>query len=820
MARDPTQPRTRRPHRGRRLLRGALFGVLLLIVAILSVVAGFYVAMTRTLPSLELALNISSAETTKIYDDSPDPVLLAELHGLENRQALPAGKIPQVIRDAVVSIEDERFYEHSGVDFIAILRAVWANITHGEIVQGGSTITQQLIKNAFITDEQTLDRKLREAALAYELEKQWSKEKILNEYLNIIYFGEGAYGVEAASLTYFGVHASDLTTAEAALLAGLPQAPSAYSPRRNPDAALGRRDAVLNKMYQQSYITSQELQEALATPLHLADAKADSDVEVPYWVEMIREQLVARYGSSTVLGGGLRAYASVDLELQKAAEASIAEILDQPGDPSAALVTVDVRTGRMVAMVGGSDFSTLQFNLATQGRRQPGSAFKPFVLVAALQQGFSPQSTYESGPVTIELPDGPWDVSSTDQGLLSLDQAVAQSSNGVFARLVMDVGADTVAQTAYDMGLMTSLGQDPNPAIALGGLTTGVSPLEMAMAYATLATGGERLLSQVTFDPAQTGYPITIDRVVDADGNVLDENSAVRSRVLDPGLASITTLSLQQVIAYGTGTAADIGRPAAGKTGTTQDYCDAWFVGYTPELVTAVWVGYPDRRTPMTNVHGDKVTGGSLPAQIWASFMKKALAGIPVAQFPSEAANEWVTVEVCSESLQLPTEYCPTTRAMLFRKDEQPSELCSLHVAQEVPVPKAVGLSLADAKTLLTEAGFKLTLVDDPSSGKPSGAITRQDPGAGAPLLQGSVVILYISTGEGIVAVPRLVGLDIGAARALLLAAGLPVRENMVSDDTLAGTVLSQDPAAGATVPLGTTVTLYISTGPQEIPPP
>ncbi|OFW61310.1 MAG: hypothetical protein A2133_02535 [Actinobacteria bacterium RBG_16_64_13] len=793
---------------------------MLLIVAILSMIAGFYVAMTRTLPSLELALNISSAETTRIYDDTTDPVLLAELHGLENRQVLSTDKIPQVIRDAVVSIEDERFYEHSGVDFIAILRAVWANITHGEIVQGGSTITQQLIKNAFITDEQTLDRKLREAALAYELEKQWSKEKILNEYLNIIYFGEGAYGVEAASLTYFGVHATELTIAQAALLAGLPQAPSAYSPRRNPGGALGRRDAVLNKMYQQSYITSQELQEALGTPLYLANSSADSEAEVPYWVEMIREQLVARYGASTVLGGGLRVYTSVDLELQRAAEASIAEILDQPGDPAAALVTVDVRTGRMVAMVGGSDFSALQFNLATQGRRQPGSAFKPFVLVAALQQGISPKATYDSGSVTIDLPGGPWDVSSTEQGPLSLDKATAQSSNGVFARLVMDVGADAVAQTAYDMGIMTSLGQDPSPAIALGGLTIGVSPLEMAMAYATLATGGERLLSQVTFDPSQTGYPITINRVIDADGNVLDENSAVRTRVLDPGLAYMTTSCLQQVITLGTGTAADIGRPAAGKTGTTQDYCDAWFVGYTPELVTVVWVGYPDGRTPMTNVHGGKVTGGSFPAQIWASFMKKALAGIPVAQFPSKAADDWVTVEVCSESRLLPNEYCPATVAMLFRKDEQPAEVCTLHAAQEVPVPKMLGLSLTEAKALLTEAGFRLAVVDDPSSSKSAGAIASQEPAAGTPLLQGSVVTLHISTGEGIVVVPRLVGLDIGAARALLSAAGLPVHESMAQDDTSAGTVLSQDPVAGAAVPLGTTVTLYISTGPEEIPPP
>ncbi len=456
------------------------------------------------------------------------------------------------------------------------------------------------------------------------------------------------------------MHAADLTLPQAALLAGLPKAPSAYSPRRDPETAMSRRDIVLNKMYQQGYITSEALQEALATTLQLADTEKDDEVNVPYWVELIREQLVSHYGSSTVLGGGLRVYTSIDMDLQAAAEQAVADILDQPGDPSAALVTIDVRTGEMVAMVGGSDFSVLQFNLATQGRRQPGSAFKPFVLVTALQQGLSPETIYESGPITIDLPSGPWEVSSTDKGPLTLTDATAQSSNGVYARLIMDLGADSVAQTAREMGITTSLGDDPNPAIALGGLTTGVSPLEMAMAYATLATGGERLSQEIDFDPEETGRPITIVRVTDSEGTILDQNSAVRTRVLDAGLASMATACLELVVTSGTGTAADIGRPAAGKTGTTQNYADAWFVGYTPELVTAVWVGYPSDQKPMTDVHGIRVTGGSLPAQIWAAFMKKALEDVPVSDFLSSSGEEWVTVEVCSESHQLPGEYCPS----------------------------------------------------------------------------------------------------------------------------------------------------------------
>jgi penicillin-binding protein 1A len=812
---DSLAPAPRPPRRkAGRVLKGTLFAILLVLVAALSLVAGFYVAVARTLPTLQLPEDIATAQTTRIYDDSDQPVLLAELHGLENREVLPSEQMPQLVRDAVVALEDERFYEHGGVDFVAILRAAWANATHGEIVQGASTITQQLIKNAFLTNEKTVDRKFREAALAYQLEKRWSKQKILDEYLNIIYYGEGAYGIEAAARTYFGVHAAQLTLPQAALLAGLPQAPSAYSPRRNPDAALARRDVCLNKMYQQGYITSGELQEALAEPLQLADAKSDTAQQVPYWIEMVREQLVSRYGSSQVLGGGLRVYLSVDLALQKQAEASIAQILDQPDDPSAALVCIDVHTGRLLAMVGGSDFAKMQFNLATQGRRQPGSAFKPFVLVNALQNGMSPDTTYASGPFSVDLADGPWDVSSTDEGPLTLTQATAESSNGVYARLIMDLGAGKVAQTAYDMGITTSLGTEPNPAIALGGLTTGVSPLEMAMAYATLATGGERLEAQPAFDESDPAYPVTIVRVTDADGKELDESAVARTRVLDPDVAAMATSCLERVITSGTGTAADIGRPAAGKTGTTTDYCDAWFVGYTPDLVTAVWVGYPTERKPMTDVHGKKVTGGSLPAQIWAAFMKTAVAELPESDFQQPSYDGWESVEVCGESHKLPTEFCPTKVMMHFRPSDVPTEQCTVHVAQEIAVPDLVGMSLADALTALTTAHFVFASVDDPTSSKPAGTVVSQQPAAGEMLMQGSTVTLTLSTGESLRVVPALLGLDITTARTKLAAAGLLSSESIVADPSAPGTVLSQDPVDGF-LPAGASVVLVISGGPE-----
>ena len=395
---------------------------------------------------------------------------------MENRQILEADEIPQIMRDAVVAIEDERFYMHQGVDFLGILRAAWANVRNREIVQGGSTVTQQYIKNAYITDDQTIDRKLREAALAYQLEKQWSKEKILNEYLNIIYFGEGAYGIEAAAQEYFGVQAVDLLHRPGRFARRVTQGPFRLFASARPGEGDGPEGSGSQQYVSAGLHLEGPTSEALDAPLDLVEESENEVGALPYWVEMVREQLVDRYGSSTVLGGGLQVYVSVDLRLQEQAEAVIADVLDQPGDPSAALVSIDVRTGRLLAMVGGSDFSELQFNLATQGRRQPGSAFKPLVLVTALKQGIGPDALYDSGPFTVELPSGEWDVDSSDEGLLTLRRATASSSNGVYARLIMDVGADAVAQTAYDMGIQTSLGEDANPAIALGGLSTGVSP--------------------------------------------------------------------------------------------------------------------------------------------------------------------------------------------------------------------------------------------------------------------------------------------------------------------------------------------------------
>ncbi len=801
------------PSRLVRALRLLLLLGLLTMIAALAGATGVWVGISSNLPSLEAQGDYEAAQTSKIFDSADPPNLLAELHGIENREVVTEDQIPQVVRDAVVAIEDARFYEHRGVDPIGIARALLADLRQRSFVQGGSTITQQFIKNAYISDEKTLDRKVKEAALAYQLERKWSKDKILNEYLNIIYFGEGAYGIQAAARTYFGIPASELDLAQTALLVGVPKSPSNYSPRRNPEAARGRRDLILNVMYQQGYIASDELQAALAEDPVLAPQTDRLEGPVPYWVEMVREQLVARYGSTTVLQGGLRVYTSINLRLQEIAERVIADTLDEPGDPSAALVSIDLRTGAIVAMVGGADFGVQQFNLATQGRRQPGSAFKTFVLATALEQGVSPGNTYDSGPITIELPGDDWNVKSNDSGRISLAEATAISSNGVFARLIMDVGPEQVIETARRLGIEAPL--ESNPAIALGGLRTGVSPLEMAVAYGSIATGGERLSGSVVFDPNHPVAPISIFRVETADGVAVDENRLVRTPVLDPLAAYQTTQALKDVITRGTARKADISRPAAGKTGTTQEYRDAWFVGYTPDVVTSVWVGFSDEQKPMTDVHGISVTGGSFPALIWAAYMKEALEDVEPRDFPEPAGSEWVTVSIDPETGLLATEWCPDSIPARFLKGTAPTDPCPLHAPEEVPVPDVTGLALAAARTALEDARFVVLVEESSDASYPDGIVISQDPAAGTPLLQGSNVrITYVVGGAAAGVVPAVVGLDVAAAERSLKAAGYTVSKSEVTSEAPTGIVLEQTPQGGVGLEKGGSVALVVSSGP------
>jgi penicillin-binding protein 1A len=819
MTPDDTVTRPKRAGNKGKVLRWSLFALLLLVVALLSMFAGGYLGIVRGLPTLDLDAALAVSQSTKIYDSSRPPLLLAELHGLENRDVLSGEQIPQVLRDAVVAIEDERFYSDEGVDFLTVVRAAWADLRNKRVAQGGSPITRQLIKNAFASISSTFDRDLTQTALAYQLENTWSKDKILNEYLNVSYFGEGAYGVQAAARAYFGVDAADLTVAEAALLAGLLDAPSAYSPRRDPHGALERRDLVLNKMYQQRYITSAQLQEGLAEPLELADPAAGEEAAYPYWIELVREQLVARYGSSLVLRGGLRVQTSIDMSLQQAAEEAVSSWSDQPGDPAAALVAVDVHSGQMVAMVTEAGSSGARVNLATQGKRPPGSAFEPFVLVTALENGVSPDTLLDAAPLTGDMPPGSGEISSSGQARLSLAEATATSATAVFTRLAMQLGTASVAQTAQAMGISSALSEEALPAAAMAAPPTGVSPAEMALAFATLASGGERLSAQVTFDPSKAGLPLSIVKVTDPDGRVLDQNDVVHTRVLDAGIAALATRCLRAVVESGMGKAANIGRPAAGVAGTSEDGRDVWFIGYTPELVTAVWVGYPEERPHPADARRADPGDDSLPARIWAAFMAKALAGIPVSEFSDAGVNRWVTLEVCSESHLLPARYCPSLVKMLFRSDKIPVDVCALHAPQEVAVPAVTGMPATKAALLLSDTRFDVSQVYDRDSLRPAGVVVEQRPKAGALLLEGSTVVIVVSTGEGRAVVPSVVGLPLEDAQAKLAAAGLTAEIVYQTDEAPAGTVLAQDPAGAKIAARGSSVRLTVSSGPPETPP-
>jgi len=804
--------RTRRTRRGR-FLRLLVLLTLLSVVALISSGAGLYVALAGNLPSLEAQEEFVAPQTTKVYSGGEEPELLAELHGVENREIVPGDRIAPVMRDAVVAVEDERFYEHQGVDLLGIVRALVTDLQEGEIVQGGSTITQQFVKNAYISDEKTLDRKIKEAALAYQLEKRWTKDKILNEYLNTIYFGEGAYGVEAAAKEYFGVHAADLVPAQAALLAAIPKSPGRLSPRVNPDDVLLRRNAILNKMFRQGFLTAAELETALTTPIELAPSRRGGEHRLPYWVELVREQLVARYGSNTVLNGGLRVYTSVDTKRQAAAEEAVKTLLDREGDPEAALVSLDLRTGEVVAMVGGENFAEQKFNLATQAKRQPGSSFKPFVLATALEQGMGPGTVYESGPATLAIEGADdWRVKSSNLGSIPLSEATARSSNGAFARLIMDVSPSEVVRTAAKLGIESEL--QAVPAIALGGLREGVSPMEMAVAYGSFATGGYRLAGSIAFEDEHPLYPITITRVEDAEGRILDTNRLVKNRVMDSRHAFALTEMLKGVIDHGTGRAADIGRPAAGKTGTTQEYRDAWFVGYTPELVTAVWVGHMDAQEEMTDVHGEKVTGGSFPARIWAAYMKAALEGVEPTDFPKPEGVVWQSVEICLDTGLLATQWCPEVRQAELLEGMLPDRRCDVHGPEQLEVPDVVGLDVTAAKEKLKDLRYAVAVVE--RDGKATaGEVLEQAPAGGTQLMQGETVTLTVASGSRAkVKVPDLSGLSYEDSLAKLEKAGLLGARSERPSEADAGVVIGQEPEAGVEAAGGATVTVIVSSGP------
>ncbi|MBD0330362.1 MAG: transglycosylase domain-containing protein [Thermoleophilia bacterium] len=619
--------------------------VLVLAAVVLAVLAGLAAAggITAAVTLGDGGCELSSLQKAPRYENSfvyaADGTMLGTIPAERNRQEVPFNEISEWVKKATVAVEDRRFYDHDGVDPEGIARALLADIQARKAVQGGSTITQQLVRNLSDERDRTLTRKLREACLAVKLDEEWTRElgrerakkKILHSYLNQVFYGNRAYGVEAAARTYFSKKARNLTLVESALLAGLPQAPTVYDPFRRPKRAKTRRDAVLLALLETRQITRAEYREAAATPVRLRRGRLYERIREPYFFGYVRELLVEEYGAKRVASGGLRVYTTIDPQLQLSARKAIWNTLYLRTDPDAALVSIDPRTGAIRAMVGVTRRKGNQFNLAVQARRQAGSTFKTFVLAAALASGIDPDSTtYISAPYTYTPPDGrePWPVTTYDgaaYGPSNLTTATLRSDNTVYAQLTIDLGAWKVAQMARRLGVDRS--SLPNvPSLGLG--AASVSPLELSSAYATLAAGGIY------------SVPMAIRKVEFPNGAVDRKagwGKVRRQRVLADWVAAKVTDILEQNVLSGTGVAAQIGRPAAGKTGTTDDHADAWFCGYTPELQTTVWVGHIRARIPMLNVHGIRVAGGTFPAQIWGRFMQEALADGPVLDFPEPA---------------------------------------------------------------------------------------------------------------------------------------------------------------------------------------
>jgi len=596
--------------------------VLLLAIVVLGMAAGAIFALSRNLPSLESMQRNPTAINTRIYDQHG--VLIAELHGAENRTLVSGQQIPEVMKQATVAVEDQRFYEHHGVDFQSLFRAIVTDIRAGTTVQGGSTITEQYVKNAYVGNERTYTRKIREAVLAWQLEDRWSKDKILTEYLNTIFYGDNAYGVEAAAETYFHKHVGQITLAQAALLAALPKAPTQFNPVVDPQQAKARRDIVLQLMAQQGYITQADAQAAMAKPVHVFKHPLGKDNSTAaYFTDYVQRILSRRYGSREVLEGGLKVYTSIDMKWQKAAIGIIKSTtgpLNFGFKPSAALVAIDPKTGYIRTMVGGLDYKKQKFNLAWQAQRQPGSSMKPFVLATAVEQGMDPYSTYYNSTSPIIIPMGyqtPWTVHGDGPGgPESVAAATTISDNVVFAQLSVDVGPANTVVTAHKMGITSTL--QAVPSITLG--TSGVTPLEMADAYATLASGG-------IHHPPQA-----ILRVVLPDGKVDWRPKTSGHRAIPAGVASVVTQCLESVASSGTGSPSGtyFPYPRAGKTGTTENGWDVWYCGYTTQLSAAVWMGDPVKNSPM-----DGAYGGTYCAPMWAKFFASALSGANHPGFPT-----------------------------------------------------------------------------------------------------------------------------------------------------------------------------------------
>lgn len=755
-----------------------------------------------------------SALTTIVY--AADGSVLAHWHAGEDRSLVLYEDLPRHLIDAVVAIEDERFWTHPGIDVRAILRAAQANAEADAIVQGGSTITQQYLKNVLLTPARTLERKLEEASLAIRLEANLTKEQILERYLNTIYFGDGAYGVGTAAAHYFGKNVSDLTLAESALLAALIQRPAAINPRDNYDAAVARRRVVLDKMVELGLVAHADAQAADRERIELSEpAPLLSRSRFPYFTEALKQELLDdpilgstptdRYNA--LFRGGLRIYTTIDPALQIAAEEATEAVLPD-GGPDAALVSIEPRTGYVRAIVGGKDFydsddPIANFNLALQGRRQPGSAFKPFVLAAALEQGIGLYDIWDAGrTVEIETDSRIWQVENYNEASfpdLTVLEATVYSVNVVYARLIDDIGPAAVADLAARVGIETPL--EPFHSLALG--AQEVNALEMASAFGTFASGG--LFVEPTMWTAITTH----------EGEVLHENEPAIDQRIAPEVAQLVTNALTEVVRRGTGTQARIGRPTSGKTGTSQDHRDAWFIGYTPELSTSVWVGFAQENIPMEEPTTDyTVTGGVWPAEIWARYTSAALSNVPFGQLSTLTHPGHVSVDVDLSTGYLAGPLCPheNVHRLELPAEAVPTVICPIHnptglvVSAAGEVPDVMNLSVGEAIALLERAGYEARIDWADGGSLEPGTVFGQSPAAAEPAQPGSLIRLTLAGPAPGSVVPNILGYTLDAAIAELNTYGIGfelIEEAESGEDGArrrAGRVWKQSPPAGSDV--------------------
>lgn len=668
-------------------------------VGLISVAAVLYY-FGHDLPSrLDLKSAYRPAVISTVYDVRGQPI--GEFYH-QRRIVVPLDRMPPHVIQALLAAEDSRFFAHGGVDVFAIMRAVFSNLRRRAVREGASTITQQLVRGFFLTPERTLGRKIREAILAYRVEKNHTKEEILYLYLNQVYFGHGNYGIEAASRDYFGKGVDQLSLAEAALLAGLPRSPSRNSPYRNFFAATKRQRYVLRRMLQEKFINEAAYQEALQTPVRLSPAPALNSQIAPYFVEYVRRVIGDRYGFGPLLQGGLQIYTTLDGDVQLAAQKALREGLneirlrvrkksrtpprDAQGEVEGALLAMDPRTGMVRALVGGYDFYQSQFNRALQAKRQPGSAFKPIIYSAALEAGYSELSIVPDAPLVFRMAPGKfWRPQNYDNrfvGPVTLRSALAHSLNSVAIRLAQRVGLERVIQQARKLGIESPL--EKNLSLALG--SASVSLLEMVRAFGVFAGGGN------------LAEPLFILKVTDRYGNVLEESEPTSKAVLSPEIAYVLTDMLKNVVQSGTArAAAKLGPNVAGKTGTTSDFRDGWFIGYTPEFIAGVWVGYDDHR-PL----GDKETGANTALPIWLNFMSGAGQGNSPAEFPVPEGINWLEVNL-SERYPLPVfESSPVARIPYASMSKTAS--VPANTALDKTIDPDAKLSAAD----LAERGDKL----------------------------------------------------------------------------------------------------------------